>query len=59
MIAAHAVHAVTWGGWEAIDAVETLAGESSDPTRPRVKLVEWRALRDAARARSGPSTRVA
>src|SRR5581483_3435744 len=47
-------HVVEWAGWEAIDAVETAAGEASDPARPRVKLAEWEALREAAKA---PSTR--
>src|SRR3954447_24042145 len=42
---------VTWGGWQAIDAIETAAGEDSAPARPRVKLTEWAALREAASAR--------
>ena len=41
--------AVTWEGWQAIDAIETAAGEASAPARPRVKLTEWAALREAAR----------
>ena len=49
MIAANAEHAVTWDGWLAIDAVETAAGEASAPSRPRVKLTEWAALREAAK----------
>ena len=49
MIAVQCEHAVTWEGWQAIDAIETAAGESSDPIRPRVKLTEWDALREAAR----------
>ena len=49
MIAAHAEHAVTWEGWLAIDAAETAAGEASFPARPRVKLTEWAALREAAK----------
>ncbi len=49
LIAARAEHAVTWEGWQAIDAVETAAGEASDPVRPRVKLTEWEALREAAK----------
>jgi ferredoxin/flavodoxin---NADP+ reductase len=49
LIAAKAVHAVTWEGWQAINAVETAAGEASDPIRPRVKLTEWEALREAAK----------
>ena len=39
---------VTWEGWQAIDAIETAAGEDSAPARPRVKLTEWAALREAA-----------
>ena len=50
MLATHAPHAVTWEGWQAIDAVETAAGEASVPGRPRVKLTEWDALREAARS---------
>jgi ferredoxin--NADP+ reductase len=49
LIAAKAGHAVTWEGWLAIDAAETAAGEASDPVRPRVKLTEWAALREAAK----------
>jgi ferredoxin--NADP+ reductase len=48
MIATHCEHAVTWQGWQAIDAIETAAGEASAPGRPRVKLTEWAALREAA-----------
>jgi ferredoxin--NADP+ reductase len=44
---ANAEHAVEWSGWEAIDAVERAAGE--DQGRPRVKLAQWHALREAAR----------
>ena len=54
MIATHCEHAVTWEGWQAIDAVETAAGEASAPGRPRVKLTEWAALRDAARQALSP-----
>ena len=50
MIAAHCPHAVTWEGWQAIDAIETAAGEASTPGRPRVKLTEWEALREAAKS---------
>jgi ferredoxin/flavodoxin---NADP+ reductase len=50
MIATHCVHAVTWEGWQAIDAIETAAGEASTPGRPRVKLTEWAALREAAKS---------
>jgi ferredoxin/flavodoxin---NADP+ reductase len=49
MIAAHCPHAVTWDGWQAINAIETAAGEASTPGRPRVKLTEWAALREAAK----------
>jgi ferredoxin--NADP+ reductase len=40
---------VTWDGWQAINAIETAAGENCAPVRPRVKLTEWAALREAAR----------
>ncbi|MBV8219640.1 MAG: FAD-dependent oxidoreductase [Solirubrobacterales bacterium] len=50
MIATRCSHAVTWEGWQAINAVETAAGEASTPGRPRVKLTEWEALREAARS---------
>jgi ferredoxin--NADP+ reductase len=49
MIATNCEHAVSWQGWQAIDAIETAAGEASAPGRPRVKLTEWAALREAAR----------
>jgi ferredoxin--NADP+ reductase len=49
MIEACAEHAVTWEGWLAIDAVETGVGQKSVPVRPRVKLTDWEALREAAR----------
>jgi ferredoxin/flavodoxin---NADP+ reductase len=49
LIADHCADAVTWEGWEAIDAIETAVGEGSSPARPRVKLTEWAALREAAR----------
>ncbi len=39
-----------WSGWQAIDAVETAAGEPQG--RPRVKLVSYDALNAAARARA-------
>jgi ferredoxin--NADP+ reductase len=48
MIETHCEHAVTWEGWQAINAIETAAGEASAPGRPRVKLTEWAALREAA-----------
>ncbi len=54
LIATHAPNAVTWEDWQEIDAIETAAGEESSPGRPRVKLTEWEALREAAkRAPSG------
>ncbi|HUO71343.1 MAG TPA: FAD-dependent oxidoreductase [Solirubrobacteraceae bacterium] len=49
MIATDCPHAVTWEGWRAIDAIETAAGEASVPGRPRIKLTEWAALREAAK----------
>jgi ferredoxin--NADP+ reductase len=49
LIETHCEHVVTWEGWQAIDAIETAAGEASAPGRPRVKLTDWAALRDAAR----------
>jgi ferredoxin/flavodoxin---NADP+ reductase len=49
MIAAHCPNAVTWEGWQAINAVEVAAGEASAPGRPRVKLTDWAALREAAK----------
>ena len=42
-------YAVTWEGWQAIDAIETAAGAASGTGRPRVKLTEWAALREAAK----------
>jgi ferredoxin--NADP+ reductase len=48
LIATHAPEAVTWEGWRAIDAIETAAGGESAPARPRVKLTDWDALREAA-----------
>jgi ferredoxin--NADP+ reductase len=53
LIAQKAVHAVDWSGWEAIDAAETAAGAASSPTRPRVKLADWEALRAAANNKKG------
>jgi ferredoxin/flavodoxin---NADP+ reductase len=49
LIANNCADVVTWEGWEAIDAIETAVGEASSPARPRVKLTEWAALREAAR----------
>jgi ferredoxin--NADP+ reductase len=46
MIAARAPQALAWAGWQAIDAVERAAGATAG--RPRVKLAEWDALREAA-----------
>ncbi|HUA03948.1 MAG TPA: FAD-dependent oxidoreductase [Solirubrobacteraceae bacterium] len=50
MIATHCPQAVTWEGWQAINAIEMAAGEASTPGRPRVKLTEWEALREAAKS---------
>ena len=50
MVATHCPQAVTWEGWQAINAIETAAGEASSPGRPRVKLTEWEALREAAKS---------
>jgi ferredoxin--NADP+ reductase len=50
MIATRCTNAVTWEGWRAIDAIETAAGEASTPGRPRVKLTDWAALREAAKS---------
>ena len=50
-------HAVTWQGWQAIDAIETAAGRASGTGRPRVKLTEWAALREAARGVPSGATR--
>jgi len=55
LIAAHAPDAVPWEGWRAIDAIETAAGGESAPARPRVKLTDWEALRNAA---SSSATRI-
>jgi ferredoxin/flavodoxin---NADP+ reductase len=49
LIANNCADVVTWDGWEAINAIETAVGEGSSPARPRVKLTEWAALREAAR----------
>src|ERR1700758_476499 len=49
LIANNCADVVTWDGWQAIDAIETAVGEGSSPARPRVKLTEWAALREAAR----------
>jgi ferredoxin--NADP+ reductase len=46
MLVSQAPRAVSWEGWQAIDAVETAAGAASG--RPRVKLTDWTALREAA-----------
>ena len=48
LIANNCADVVTWDGWQAIDAIETAVGEGSSPARPRVKLTEWAALREAA-----------
>jgi ferredoxin--NADP+ reductase len=49
LIADNCADVVTWDGWQAINAIETAVGEGSSPARPRVKLTEWAALREAAR----------
>ena len=49
LIANNCADVVTWDGWQAINAIETAVGEGSSPARPRVKLTEWAALREAAR----------
>ncbi len=41
--------AVTYAGWEAIDAAEKAAGDRSHPPRPRVKLTTMDELLSAAR----------
>ena len=53
MIEENCDYAVTWEGWQAIDAIETAAGQAAAPGRPRVKLTEWAALREAARRTTG------
>jgi ferredoxin/flavodoxin---NADP+ reductase len=57
MIATHCTNAVTWEGWQAINAIETAAGEASTPGRPRVKLTEWDTLREAAKSALTDQTR--
>ena len=47
LIAASAPEAISWEGWRAIDAIETAAGQASG--RPRVKMTDWAALREAGR----------
>ncbi len=54
LIANNCADAVTWDGWQAINAIETAVGEGSSPARPRVKLTEWSALREAARGVPSP-----
>ncbi len=48
LLQAQAPHAVQWDGWEAIDAAERAAADGTE--RPRVKLAEWEALREASKA---------
>ncbi|MCW3010967.1 MAG: FAD-dependent pyridine nucleotide-disulfide oxidoreductase [Solirubrobacterales bacterium] len=48
LLAERCEHLVSWEGWEAIDTAEREAGEPQG--RPRVKLAEWDALREAAKA---------
>ena len=52
---AQAPHAVDWQGWAAIDQLEREAGEPQG--RPRVKLVDWDELRQAARRGATASSR--
>ena len=51
LLASRGVEHVTYSGWEAIDAEERFRGEPHG--RPRVKLVTWSELLDAARSTSG------
>ena len=51
LLADRGVEHVTYSGWEAIDAEERGRGEPQG--RPRVKLVTWSDLLDAARSTSG------
>ena len=51
LLAARGVEHVTYAGWEAIDTEERARGEPQG--RPRVKLVTWSELLDAARSTSG------
>ena len=48
LLASRGVEAVTYAGWESIDAVERALGEPQG--RPRVKLTGWDELLEAARA---------
>ncbi len=57
MIATHCEYAVTWQGWQAIDAIESAAGQASAPARPRVKLTDWEKLREAAQQALSDQTR--
>jgi ferredoxin--NADP+ reductase len=54
LIAAQAEYAIDWAGWEAIDAVETAAGQAANPERPRIKLASWETLREAAKPHVSP-----
>ena len=59
-LAERAPDAVTWEGWQAIDAAENAAGEAQG--RPRVKLVTLAELREAGRlapALARPASRAA
>jgi ferredoxin--NADP+ reductase len=51
LLASRGVEHVTYAGWEAIDVEERRRGEPQG--RPRVKLVTWSDLLDAARSTSG------
>ncbi|HEX6390430.1 MAG TPA: FAD-dependent oxidoreductase, partial [Solirubrobacteraceae bacterium] len=48
LLAERCEHHIQWEGWEAIDAAETAAAEGTE--RPRVKLADWEALREASKA---------
>ena len=50
MIAAHCHHAVTWDGLAGDQRDRDRRRRSLGPGRPRVKLTEWAALREAARS---------
>jgi ferredoxin/flavodoxin---NADP+ reductase len=56
LLAERGVAAVTYAGWDAIDAVERSRGEPLG--RPRVKLDSWDELLEAARVARGQTPRV-
>jgi ferredoxin--NADP+ reductase len=53
LLAERGVEAVTYAGWEAIDAVERDRGAPSG--RPRIKLTTWDELLAASRGAQAPS----